>query len=278
MIGNEQYVISCDLDIQSNKTKWIQNERLDKFRESLTDDLIAQGKNVSWVESSGIREFFRKEAKDCGLAVVSMDNRYIGGTDQLGISRAVDDKLNDVGLGPRSGYRSVDEQFYGVEYGIKRRGKEIMLVDDVIFSGNMATWVIDQFTRRGMTVRRMIAGIAIGDGVKLLAERGIEVEALYNYAAVEDEVCERDFAFVPGSGRRMVKNNANALYWDTEFGRPEEWASIRTDSATGFMMSSIERSMRLLKPDTPMSWVGRMNGYVCDGLAADALQKRRKAI
>lgn len=274
-MGNEKYVISCDLDMRSNKTRWIQDNRLDEFRESLTDDLLAQGKNVTWVESNGIREYFLKEVKDNALSVVSMDNRYIaGGIALLGVSRTVDNKLNDVGIGPRSDFRSIDEQLYG----ISRRGKEVMLIDDVIFSGSMAAWVIDQLERRGMKVRRMIAGIAIGDGANRLANREIEVEALYNYPTVEDEICERDFAFVPGSGRRMANREANALYWDTEFGRPEEWASIAAESAADFMANSIERSIRLLKPETPMEWVGRMNGYSYTGMAVDALRQRSEML
>lgn len=269
------YIISGDLDMPGEKTRGIEPCRLAEFRACLTNDLEKQGKLVSWIESGEIRDYFRQNTRRSRLPVLSIDDRYIpAGTSLLGLSRAVSSSLDDEGIAARAGFRSVEEQLNA----IAAVQKEIMLVDDVIFSGDMAVWVVDQLAVRDIKVKQVVAGIAIKEGMEKIAGKGIDVAALYSYEWVEDEVCERDFAFVPGSGRRMASSGANALYWDAAYGRPPEWASIRPDAALDFTASSLERSLRLLKPDTTMGWVGRMNGYATDGLAANALRQRMEVL
>lgn len=267
------YVISAELDLAD--TDIVNTTAIDGFRESLDTDLRRMGKDTFWVPASTLQNGLQRILAKTGLPVVSLDDRYIKGADQyLGISRGVNSELDDAGYTARTGYQAIDRQLSQ----LSAPGKEIVVADDVVFSGEMIAWLTGKLRERNIKIGGVVCGIAIREGVEKLALEGIDVEAVLTLGDVEDEICERDFAVVLGSGRRVVDLSANALYFDNINGRPEKWASLPPIDTDVFCVSSLERNISLLRPALPMQSVGNFVGYGRNGTVQRQLAKRIGAI
>lgn len=266
------YIISAELDIDTNNTStYIKQDRLDNFRESLDSDLRKMGKQTIWISSNDIRTSLDRVTRQTRLPVVSLDDRYVSNANQyLGISRSVDSELNNKGYSSRQNYAPLINQLEQTP----SLGSEIILVDDVLYSGEMISWLNDILMQSGVTISSVAVGIAMQEGIDKLTEQGIDVVADKVFTSVEDEICERDFATVRGSGRRVAGIGANALYFDVDNGKPEQWASIESNEAKTFCVASLERSLRLLQSDTPVRSIGKFLGYNSEGDVATALKNR----
>lgn len=254
------YVISADLETVNQEH--VNRGMVDRFRESLTDDLTEAGKSVEWVSYQVLRSGVGRLIANTSLAVISLDGRYVdtdSATASIGVSRAINADLSDAGYDARLGYPSIEDQFVQVGSGLA--GREVVVVDDVIFSGDNMCWTIDMLEDRGVRVKSVIAGVAIGEAAEQLGERGIELQHVTFYEDVDDEVCERDFALVEGSGRKVLGEQQSALYFDNQFGNPEQWASIPATHVDAFFLRSIERNRHLLRQDIPLGSIANFLGY-----------------
>ena len=262
------YVVSADLESVSDRL--IDSTAIDSFRSSLTSDLESMGKQVSWLEYEDVRSGINGLLAKTRLSVISLDDRYVQSADcYLGISRCVNEDLSNAGYDSRVGHGTVRDQLDAV--GRALEGQEAVLADDVVYTGENACWLVDELGQRGVKVASVICGVAIGGASSKLANRGIEVDYVHAFDAVDDEICERDFAVVRGSGRKVAGSSKSALYFDTDYGKPAEWASIPPDFAKKFCVSSIVRSQQLVIPDVPMTEVGNFLGYDCTGSAGECL-------
>jgi hypothetical protein len=231
------------------------------------------GKDVLWVESDKLSCGMGKLAAGTTLPIVSLDGRYVQNADSyLGISRAINSDLSDAGYAPRLGSPPLGEQF-GL-LGRRYRGQEVVLMDDVLFSGGMVGAVKQELENRGVKVSALLCGIAVGEGKEKLEALGVETESVIEFDAVDDQICERDFTTLPGSGRKVAARPLNALYFDDRYGRPEQWASLPLGFAAGFCVASLIRNRRLSKPDVPFpAFVGYPNGTTGDVLDSAIAQR-----
>lgn len=268
----QPYVISAELDLGTNDTStYIKRNRLEEFRESLDADLRKMGKETIWIASSDITTSLNRATQKTQLPIVSLDDRYVSNADQyLGISRCINSDLSDAGYASRQNYAPLTKQLEQ----IPTLGREIMLADDVLYSGEMISWLCEDLARSGVTIRSVAVGVAMQEGIDKLIDQGIDVMAGRVFASVDDELCERDFATVNGSGRRVADLEANALYFDTDNGKPEQWASITSGNTKAFCIASLERSLRLLRPETSIRSIGNFLGYSSEGDVTTALQSR----
>ncbi len=257
-MGNP-YVISAELDLaNADFERIVRPERIEGFRESLDASLRNLGKDTVWVQSSTIQNGINTAIDNTRLPVVSLDDRYVTSADAyIGISRGIDEQLNDTGYVPRFGYASLEKQL-GM---ISSLGSEIVVADDVLFSGEMITWLANALEPRGVKIGGLVCGIAILEGIEKLEAKKIDVEASQTFDEVEDEICERDFAVVPGSGRRIESIKANALYFDPTNGKPAQWASIPSDKVEDFAYSSYVRSAALIKSNLRLADIGNFYGW-----------------
>jgi hypothetical protein len=271
-VMEKPYIISAELDLANEELEQVvKREKIDSFRESLDKDLRRMGKETLWVPSGKIQRDLKRVVEKTNLPTVSLDNRYVTNADQyLGISRGTDALLNDSGYVSRAGYLPIEDQLNRVSV----LGGEVMLLDDVLFSGEMISQLADNLERYGVRVTKVATGIAIQEGIDKLQAQGIDVVATEIFDDVEDEICERDFAVVPGSGRRVDELSANALYFDNKYGRPKQWASISSLYSRAFCVNSLRRSLCILRPEVAMQSLGAFIGYGTDGLAVQQLQKR----
>lgn len=266
MSGRKPYVISAELEY--GDSTYVCKSEIDNFREGLTNDLQAMGKQVTWVSAATLRQGLEQKTARTRLPVVSLDERYVRNADvMLGVSRAVSADLAEAGYDARLGAPGLATQFDSL--GRAFAGQEVALADDVVFSGEMLAWVQRQLQIRGVQVASVLCGIAIGDGVQKLAARGIDVECVASFGEVEDELCERDFTLTTGSGRKIQGQSRSALYFDNIFGKPEQWATIPTDVAGNFCLASLRRNLRLMAHDAPLPLFA---GYAAEP-AAKAITK-----
>lgn len=263
------YVISGELDLSDPNI--IDMNALDGWREDLDNTLRGMGKNTLWVPSDEIRRGMLGRLNNAGLPVVSLDDRYVKGENDfyyIGVSRGADNEYV-----ARVGYPPIEEQLAR----IANLG-EVVIADDVVFSGDMMEWLAGELKKWGTTIAGVICGIAIGEGAEKLEAAGIGVDPVLIFDEVDDELCERDLVVVPGSGRRMP--GGNVLYFDPDKGNPTKWASIPALYVRKFGAEAYRLSAELLKPGVRLGdeGIGSFIGLPAQGLAGPALLERASVI
>jgi hypothetical protein len=193
-----------------------------------------------------------KLASESKLPLISLDRAYatpktpnlVGFIDA---TRMVNEQFEDIGLSPRPGFKSLEEQIDDLKTPTE---SPVALVDDVVFTGGGVKKIAEALAQVNRPVHKVIAGIGIKKGVILLNESGLEVECVEEYAEVIDETCKRDFlACVPMSGRTVRGDNGS--YWSAPyfkpFGNPEKWASIPPDKVNDFSDFCMTASIAMWK-------------------------------
>jgi len=202
--------------------------------------------NVDMISARELRNGIRRFIHQIGIPPVSMDRVYIRTKPEIQVSRMIDESLNDYGIGSRFGTPPISEQLFAV----KERFNEIILVDDVIFSGKVITEILLSLETVGVRVPLVVAGITIGEGRKRLTEKtSAKILTVRYYEEVIDEICERDFyPGVPLSGRLVAntKTDTGAPYLHP-FGKPYEWESIPREEEKKFSMFCLHQTIRLWK-------------------------------
>jgi hypothetical protein len=259
--SRKPYVVSEDIHILleewAKKTGFISPSRefFNQLRKEMEKYLsrIFGVDNVDMVSADelarGIKKFLQKK----GLPAISMDRVYYRTNPEIQITRAVDEALNDLGVAPRFGAPPLREQYTAIAR--KYKGKEIALIDDVLFSGKSLMSIIRSLEAEGIKVSVVIVGIAIGKGIKKVKEETtIEILTVRYYAEVIDEICERDFyPGVPLSGRTVINMPMDvgvpylypfAINQKGE-SKLEEWASIPKEKQKDFSIFGLEQAIRL---------------------------------
>ena len=127
--------------------------------------------------------------------------------------------------------------------------KEIILADDVVFSGSVLRSIIQLFKENNIVVIGISTAIARKDSYDYFnstLKLGINTNFLMEKDVI-DQICERDFYFgIAGSGISVQTNTqvVKAPYF-LPFGNQIERASIPQNAATYFSNSCITRSILL---------------------------------
>lgn len=176
------------------------------------------------VPETELLEGIQERVKECGLLPVSLDRVYYRSEPSLDITRLVEEAGQDRGLGKRVGTVSLLKQFRALkESGVS----EVVLVDDVIFTGDLIRRTGTLLERMGISVPMVCAGIGIAEGIEQLNGFGQEVSCVREYKEVVDEICERDFyPGVPMCGRSLQGDENVGVPYILPFGNPGKWASI----------------------------------------------------
>lgn len=249
------YVISEDIHILLDK--WAKNkgftlpsrkffEELRKEMQGYLEKIFGVG-NIDMISARELRNGMKKLIKQIKLPVVSMDRVYFRTSPEIQVARMIDKFLNDCGIGPRFWAPSIPEQLLGIK---ERFGEAALLLDDVIFSGEVIAKILLSLEAVGVRVPVVIAGITIGGGAKKLEkETNAKILTVRYYEKVIDEICERDFyPGVPLSGRLVIgqKVETGAPYL-LPFGKPREWASIPKEKEKEFSVFCLNQTVKLWK-------------------------------
>lgn len=232
------YVVSQD--VEGLMTKWSEKNGLIVPETGFTKELSQELEGVladaidapiEMVNQEAIKEAMEAFMEASQYPIISLDRAYIDQDSPnvsgfIDVTRMVDEHLEGIGLQPRPGYPSLQEQLEALR---TEEISPVTLVDDVIFEGAGALQLAELLKSVNRPVRKIIAGIGIAEGVERLRNADIEVECYRTYDDVVDEICERDFLpGVPMSGRTL--RDAQGEHWSapyiSPFGNPEKWASI----------------------------------------------------
>jgi hypothetical protein len=258
------YVISADLEAWGNhQHTGLTATKVNAFRESLVHDLQAMGKAVEWLDYYDIKDGLTELANKSTLPKISLDRFYYGPSvadGMLDITRACSTTFDDSTYVNRretadlaSQYNSLAKQF---------SGREVAIVDDVLFSGKMAERIVERLADRNIRVVAFIAGVAIGPGAEILEQNGIRVYSHLEYKHVEDELCERDFTSDRVSGRPLIdKPGKRSLYWVPEpFSKHDEMASISNEHIGKFFEDNLTRNIAMFGATTVRANIGDVYG------------------
>ena len=129
------------------------------------------------------------------------------------------------------------------------KNKEILLADDVVFSGEVLKNIIEKFKVLGIQVVGVIAAICSNDAY-IYFNDNLKYGIKTNYRMLNDvidQICERDFYFgIAGSG--ILISTEKGLYkapYFKPYGNPCERASIPIEYESYFSKACLERSIYL---------------------------------
>ena len=126
---------------------------------------------------------------------------------------------------------------------------EIVLADDVVFSGSVIKTIIDAFKKCNIKVIGIRSAISSRDGYDYfnrILPLGLKCGYLMSEDVI-DQICERDFYFgIAGSGISIIKNNEvfKAPYFKP-YGDPVNRSSIPEIEEKKFSLTCLRRSLEL---------------------------------
>lgn len=142
---------------------------------------------------------------------------------------------------------SLDSQIRRIALNIL--GKQIMLADDVVFSGTVLKTIINKFSKYGIEVVGIISSISMRKSYEYF-KNNLKYGIRTNYILEEDvidQICERDFYFgIAGSG--IVVDTKEGLFkapYFKPYGNPCERASIPEEYEKEFSRGCLDRSIYL---------------------------------
>ena len=131
---------------------------------------------------------------------------------------------------------------------------EILLADDVVFTGSVLKNIINGFSKFNIQVVGVIASICTNESYEyfdLNLKYGIKANYVMSSAvmndSVIDQICERDFYFgIAGSGIMIAtKDGLYKAPYFKPYGNPYERASIPLDYENYFSKGCLKRSVYL---------------------------------
>lgn len=249
------YVVSDD--INGLMSSWAAHNGLEVPQsgvfKSVTRDLRSQlegifPENVDVIDESTIRPGLEALVQSSRTPVISLDRAYVrpdlpNVEGYIDLTRGVDESFRDIGIRQRPGHETKDQQLAKLWTPTPQ---PVALVDDVLFTGGSLLGLAEDLALVNRPVTKVIAGIAIGDGVTRLENSGIEVTYVEKYDNVIDEVCARDFyPGVPFSGRSIFTPTGEvwSAPYIAPFGDPVVWASIPEERAQDFSQACLEQAI-----------------------------------
>lgn len=187
------------------------------------------------------------------IPIVSLDKIYLN-EDEENVIFLDCTRLNGssklVSRNNSNDFSSVDEQVKKISEKLKVMGlNQIILVDDVVFSGSVLSSVIELFKNNGISVIGIRSAVATTNSFKRFNnELGLGLKCKYLLGEkVIDQICERDFYFgIPQSGISILEDSViyKAPYF-RPFGNPVERASIPKEYEVSFSEGCLKRSIWL---------------------------------
>lgn len=254
MPETQVYVVSEDLHLLVDRWSRGQFGKVfdlpyDEIRAELAEILTFGDHRVMRVSAGQMKEGIVRLLDGERRPVISVDPVYYPTDLMLQITRCVHpDTLDGIdGFHSRFGFPHPDEQVSSLVRRLRESfngaSAEVVLVDDVVFSGKVVAEVMRRLADSGIRVARVVCGIAVveqggSDPFAMCAELGATLEAAYAFGTpgspnALDEICERDFfVFCPMSGRSAVSDEANIGFPYIEPFGLGKWASFGEHAAS----------------------------------------------
>ncbi len=188
------------------------------------------------------------------IPIVSLDKIYFRDADGIFLDCTRLDKSKKLvsRKNPNSS-KSVEEQIVDISKKLLEDGKrEIVIADDVVFSGNVLRSLINLFEGCGIETVGVRSSIATEESYEYfnrVLPKGLMCGCLLG-SEVIDQICERDFYFgIVQAGISSVRPDGKILKrpYFKPFGNPVERASIPKRFESIFSNNCLMRSMYLWK-------------------------------
>jgi len=178
----------------------------------------------------------------------------------LELNRIVDIDGNIIGIGPRPGFPSIDDQLTNIAH--IATGQPIVIVEDGSFTGNTLLYTIDAFRAKGLDVAAIVVGFIFQDARRKLENSFngelIVVEEMTDYL---DWMPDHDFfPFTPNCGRVFgtkfgddflpfyTHNGASyAIPYLTTFCNMATWSGIPSDKANAFSLWCAQTTLEIYR-------------------------------
>lgn len=188
-----------------------------------------------------------------GIPIVSLDKIYLIEDNRniifLDCTR-LDGTSNLVSRNNVNDLENVDKQIKVISELLKENNTtNIILADDVVFSGSVLKTITEKFKSNNINVIGIRSCISTLEGFLYFNKTlplGLKCGYLLDNDVI-DQICERDFYFgIAQSGISQIKNNevVKAPYF-LPFGNPNERASIPKEYEIYFSQGCLERSLCL---------------------------------
>ncbi len=159
---DKPYVVSADIHLLMEKWAIQNNFALPpkEFFNSLRKEFSAEMRKIfpdfEFVSEDEILQGIAGLVEESGLPAVSLDRVYFQSKLKFEITRLVNGKREDCGWSNRADTPPIPQQIEALRTsGVK----EVVLVDDVIFSGNMLEMITDLLLAAGIRAPFVCAGI-----------------------------------------------------------------------------------------------------------------------
>ncbi len=246
---DKPYIVSADIHLLMEQ--WATEHSFElpsreffcQLREEFSNYMRRVFSNFELVSEDEISRGLVELVAQSGLPIVSLDRVYFESKLNLEIARLVDESGKDRGLGHRAGTPPLVQQIRKLQMSGVR---EVVFVDDVVFTGALLERIIDLLSRIRIRVPLICAGIGIAEGINRINGTKRETRCVRIYEEVIDEVCERDFyPGVPLSGRLLVGGDNIGVPYLLPFGKPESWASIPSEQTMDFSRFCLHQTATL---------------------------------
>lgn len=188
-----------------------------------------------------------------GIPIVSLDSIYLEPDEEDILfldSTRLDGSKRLVSRRNPNDLESVDKEIKSLsDRLIESRESEIVLADDVVFSGTVLKTITDKFKSNGINVIGVRAAISTDEGYRYfnkILPLGIKCGCLLGKDVI-DQICERDFYYgIAQSGISVLEDGEvyKAPYF-LPFGNPVERASIPEEAQEFFSRGCQIRSLAL---------------------------------
>lgn len=247
------YVVSADIQLLlgewANKRGFVLpgEEFFRQLREEFSLLMRRYFKEFIFVSEEELKNGIAHLIKAGGMVPLSLDRVYSDSLLHLDLTRVVHSRawVGDGVLGPRADAPAFDQQCKMIE---RAELKEVVLVDDWIFTSASMQKVISALFCVGIRVPFVIAGLVTKEAVTRLNALGVEVRSLYAFEDLIDGVCERDFyPGVPLAGRLTVGEGHIRMPYILPFHPTGGWASIPWHDRFAFSERCLEYALWLFQ-------------------------------
>jgi hypothetical protein len=186
---------------------------------------------------------------------------YPAGGEELQINRLINIKGDQIGLGPRPGYPSLDKQITAIRQ--KADTRDIVIVEDGIFTGGTVRYIIQKFNEAHVRVKGVITGFNCAEhDTSWFDSNGYDLITTKSYPKIHDWVPDHDFIpFIPGNGKVLgtdigsdnfypFYDHRRATYsvpYIRPFGLTEKWAGIPAESTGAVSTKCLNVALALFK-------------------------------
>lgn len=165
----------------------------------------------------------------------------------------LDGSTNLVSRNNFNDFNDVDNQIKLISNYLKsNKINEIILADDVVFSGSVLKNIINKFKRNDIEVIGIRSCLSMSNPYDMFNQDlplGLKCGYLMKNEVI-DQICERDFYFGIVQSGISIKDKSGSIYkapYFKPFGNPVERASVPTEYEKYFSEGCIKRSIYLWK-------------------------------